>query len=179
MPPAGHADGRVGRERYGDVQPVVGRGTQEHLLSPQFFFFESFISDGFPLLLQLDLKNDLDIRTPSIHTIERTWVTDYLVGCHASEESGLSVLVGSNEHVSLQFCRSLFCSHASPKGRRRSTQECGLSRSRVALVFGAVVDRPSQGRRASGSPGRTSKPHPTLVHSRYMRTPVVSRLTFL
>jgi len=26
-------------------------------------------------------------------------VTDYLVGCHASEESGLSVLVGSNEHV--------------------------------------------------------------------------------
>jgi WD repeat-containing protein 89 len=50
---------------------------------------------------QLDLKNDLDIRSPSLHTGVRTWVTDYLVGCHASEESGLNVLVGSNEYVSL------------------------------------------------------------------------------
>jgi len=46
---------------------------------------------------ELDLKNDLDIRAPSVHTQSRTWVTDYLVGCHESEESGLSVLVGSNE----------------------------------------------------------------------------------
>jgi len=46
---------------------------------------------------ELDLKNDLDIRAPSLHTGVRTWVTDYLVGCHASEESGLDVLVGSNE----------------------------------------------------------------------------------
>ncbi|KAH9978112.1 WD40-repeat-containing domain protein [Lactifluus volemus] len=45
----------------------------------------------------LDLLNDLDIRCPSVHTQARTWVTDYLIGCHASEESGLSVLVGSNE----------------------------------------------------------------------------------
>jgi len=46
---------------------------------------------------ELDLNNDLDIRAPSVHTQARTWVTDYLIGCHASEESGLSVLVGSNE----------------------------------------------------------------------------------
>jgi hypothetical protein len=46
---------------------------------------------------ELDLNNDLDIREPSVHTQARTWVTDYLVGCHASEESGLSVIVGSNE----------------------------------------------------------------------------------
>ncbi|KAI0254218.1 WD40 repeat-like protein [Lactifluus subvellereus] len=46
---------------------------------------------------ELDLNNDLDIRSPSVHTQARTWVTDYLIGCHASEEGGLSVLVGSNE----------------------------------------------------------------------------------
>ena len=59
----------------------------------------AFLLTSFPPH-QLDLKNDLDIRDPSLHTGARTWVTDYLVGCHASEESGLSVLVGSNEHVS-------------------------------------------------------------------------------
>lgn len=47
---------------------------------------------------ELDLTNDLDIRGPSVHTQARTWVTDYLIGCHASaDDSGLSVLVGSNE----------------------------------------------------------------------------------
>ena len=58
---------------------------------------------------QLDLNNDLEIREPSVHTQARTWVTDYLVGCHASEESGLSVFVGSNECVSLSsFHSSIF-----------------------------------------------------------------------
>ncbi|KAI0069102.1 WD40 repeat-like protein [Artomyces pyxidatus] len=46
---------------------------------------------------ELDLANDLDIRTPSVHTQGRTWVTDYLIGSHASSESGLSLFVGSNE----------------------------------------------------------------------------------
>ncbi|KAI9466692.1 WD40 repeat-like protein [Lactarius psammicola] len=46
---------------------------------------------------ELDLTNDLDIRGPSVHTQARTWVTDYLIGCHVSDDSGLSVLVGSNE----------------------------------------------------------------------------------
>ncbi|KAF8271720.1 WD40 repeat-like protein [Lactarius quietus] len=46
---------------------------------------------------ELDLNNDLDIREPSVHTQARTWVTDYLIGCHVSDNSGLSVFVGSNE----------------------------------------------------------------------------------
>lgn len=65
---------------------------------------------------QLDLKNDLDIRVPSLHTGARTWVTDYLVGCHASEESGLSVLVGSNEHVSRRSVTLLPFSWFYPRG---------------------------------------------------------------
>ncbi|KAI0301867.1 hypothetical protein B0F90DRAFT_1715958 [Multifurca ochricompacta] len=40
---------------------------------------------------------------PSVHTQARTWITDYLIGCHPSEETGLSVLVGSNERVLLHF----------------------------------------------------------------------------
>jgi len=63
---------------------------------------------------ELDLKNDLDIRAPSIHTVERTWVTDYLVGCHASEESGLSVLVGSNEGDVALLRNADFDDRASP-----------------------------------------------------------------
>ncbi|KAI0269312.1 WD40 repeat-like protein [Gloeopeniophorella convolvens] len=46
---------------------------------------------------ELDPHSDLDIRAPSVHTQARTWVTDYLIGCHASDASGLSVFVGSNE----------------------------------------------------------------------------------
>ena len=63
---------------------------------------------------QLDLNNDLDIRGPSVHTQARTWVTDYLIGCHASDDSVLNVLVGSNEYVS--FRHSLFCSHSCARG---------------------------------------------------------------
>jgi len=63
---------------------------------------------------ELDLKNDLDIRAPSLHTGARTWVTDYLVGCHASEESGLSVLVGSNEGDVALLRNADFHDRASP-----------------------------------------------------------------
>ncbi|KAI0002930.1 WD40 repeat-like protein [Russula compacta] len=63
---------------------------------------------------ELDLKNDLDICAPSAHTQARTWVTDYLVGCHASEESGLSVLVGSNEGDVALLRNADFHDRASP-----------------------------------------------------------------
>ena len=99
-----YADGRLGRNRYGDLQLVVRRGTQATHRRPTLFRKRFFSLTGF-FSHQLDLKNGLDIRAPSLHTGARTWVTDYLVGCHASEESGLSVLVGSNEHVS-PFCQS-------------------------------------------------------------------------
>ena len=47
--------------------------------------------------LQLQIAHDLDIRAPSVHSQRQTWVTDYLIGCHMSSESGLGVFVGSNE----------------------------------------------------------------------------------
>ena len=65
---------------------------------------------------QLDLhNNNLDIREPSVHTQARTWVTDYFVGCHASEETDLSVIVGSNEYVFFESftLRSLSFIHVS------------------------------------------------------------------
>ncbi|EGO01512.1 hypothetical protein SERLA73DRAFT_176815 [Serpula lacrymans var. lacrymans S7.3] len=48
---------------------------------------------------ELDLLQDQDIRGPSIHNIERTWVTDYLITCLSSHRSNgqLGVFVGSNE----------------------------------------------------------------------------------
>ena len=92
---------------------MVGRGTRHDASCP----FESSRrhSDGHLLPPQLDLNNDLDIRDPSVHTQARTWVTDYLIGCHMSDNSGLSVLVGSNECV---FFASLagFYSHSSARG---------------------------------------------------------------
>jgi len=63
---------------------------------------------------ELDLKNDLDIRAPSVHTQARTWVTDYFIGCHESEESGLSVLVGSNEGDIALLKNADFHDRASP-----------------------------------------------------------------
>ncbi|KAH7931423.1 WD40 repeat-like protein [Leucogyrophana mollusca] len=48
---------------------------------------------------ELDPLSDLDIRSPSVHNQQRTWVTDYLIGCHNDGrlDSGLGVFVGSNE----------------------------------------------------------------------------------
>ncbi|KZV71383.1 WD40 repeat-like protein [Peniophora sp. CONT] len=46
---------------------------------------------------ELDSRANVDIRAPSLHTAEVAWVTDYLIGSHASERGGFSVFVGSNE----------------------------------------------------------------------------------
>ncbi|KAI0698608.1 WD40 repeat-like protein [Cytidiella melzeri] len=52
---------------------------------------------------ELDVVQDVDIRQPSIHRQDFTWVTDYLVGCHnnsiipSERDNDLSVFVGSNE----------------------------------------------------------------------------------
>ena len=54
---------------------------------------------------QLDMVYDVDIRQPSIHRQDFTWVTDYLIGCHnnsvipASRDNDLCVFAGSNEYV--------------------------------------------------------------------------------
>jgi WD40 repeat protein len=49
---------------------------------------------------ELDMLQTQDIRQPSLRNPDRTWVTDYLIGCHNSTQpgsSGLGVFVGSNE----------------------------------------------------------------------------------
>jgi WD repeat-containing protein 89 len=51
---------------------------------------------------QLDPIHSQDIRAPSLHTGQRTWVTDYLITCRSQSQSregeeSLSVFVGSNE----------------------------------------------------------------------------------
>ncbi|KXN83547.1 WD repeat-containing protein 89 [Leucoagaricus sp. SymC.cos] len=46
---------------------------------------------------ELDQRLSLDIRSPSVHTQSRTWVTDYLITCTSSKPSGLRVYAGSNE----------------------------------------------------------------------------------
>ncbi|KAJ3571676.1 hypothetical protein NP233_g3607 [Leucocoprinus birnbaumii] len=46
---------------------------------------------------ELDQRLSLDIRSPSVHTQSRTWVTDYLISCVPSAHGGLRVYTGSNE----------------------------------------------------------------------------------
>ena len=54
---------------------------------------------------QLDPVQGVDIRQPSVHRQDLTWVTDYLIGCHATAnppaeaDSDLCIFVGSNEYV--------------------------------------------------------------------------------
>ena len=115
----------MGRNRHGDVQRVVGRGTQSTLTLKRPFL-TCFISPP-----QLDLNNDLDIREPSVHTQARTWVTDYLVGCHASDESGLSVIVGSNEHVFL--LRSNHSSSVLTRSTQGATSRCSGTRTSTTV----------------------------------------------
>jgi hypothetical protein len=65
-------EGRMGRDRYGDVQRMVGRGTKRnHLQMTNVYLFLT----AFFISPQLDLNNNLDIREPSVHTQTRTWVT--------------------------------------------------------------------------------------------------------
>lgn len=52
---------------------------------------------------ELDLLHDQDIRQPSIHRQDLTWVSDYLIGCHntpnvlPNHDNDLIVFTGSNE----------------------------------------------------------------------------------
>ena len=60
-------------------------------------------SDATASIQQLDLVQDVDIRQPSIHRQDFTWVTDYVIGCHnnatipESRDNDLSIFLGSNE----------------------------------------------------------------------------------
>ena len=54
---------------------------------------------------QLDPVQGVDIRQPSVHRQDLTWVTDYLIGCHttanppAEADNDLCIFAGSNEYV--------------------------------------------------------------------------------
>lgn len=54
---------------------------------------------------QLDRVQDADIRQPSVHRQDLTWVTDYLIGCHNASspigdaDNDLCLFAGSNEYV--------------------------------------------------------------------------------
>ncbi|GBE79373.1 WD40 repeat-like protein [Sparassis crispa] len=69
---------------------------------------------------ELDLVRDVDIRQPSIHRQDLTWVTDYLIGCHnhhhipADEDNDLSIFVGSNEGDIASISRSSFSDPNAP-----------------------------------------------------------------
>lgn len=145
-----------GRTRY------AKKATNNRLLTPNSLCRKASLTCLLSFS-QLDLHNSLDIRDPSVHTQARTWVTDYFVGCHASEEgegegSGLSVIVGSNEHVFFFFFSLFTHIHSSivislrSKGRYRAALECEPARSRITLVFRAVMDRSSQRHRAISAP---------------------------
>ena len=60
---------------------------------------------------QLDRLQDVDIRQPSVHRQDLTWVTDYLIGCHTTAnpfgeaDNDLCVFAGSNECVADPFLR--------------------------------------------------------------------------
>ncbi|KAH9947312.1 WD40-repeat-containing domain protein [Amylocystis lapponica] len=69
---------------------------------------------------ELDLIRDNEIRQPSIHRQDLTWVTDYVIGCHsnsslsADADNDLSIFVGSNEGDLALLSRSTFSASDTP-----------------------------------------------------------------
>ncbi|CCM03383.1 uncharacterized protein FIBRA_05513 [Fibroporia radiculosa] len=63
---------------------------------------------------ELDLVQDIDIRLPSVHREDSTWVTDYVIGSHnhsnifREADNDLSLFVGSNEGDIALLTRSTF-----------------------------------------------------------------------
>lgn len=69
---------------------------------------------------ELDLVQDADVRQPSVHTGERTWVTDYFIGAHnnssipAGADNDLSLFLGSNEGDIALVSRPTFADANAP-----------------------------------------------------------------
>ncbi|KDQ65041.1 hypothetical protein JAAARDRAFT_28702 [Jaapia argillacea MUCL 33604] len=81
---------------------------------------------------EMDVMRDLNIRDPSIHTANLTWVTDYLVGCYSSpRQSNLGVFVGSNEGDIALISNDDLSSPSTPWSVHRvwSTGHVGVVRS--------------------------------------------------
>ncbi|CAL1701580.1 unnamed protein product [Somion occarium] len=86
---------------------------------------------------ELDRIQDVDIRQPSLHRQDFTWVTDYLIGCHNTtnvlpdHDNELDVFVGSNEGDIALLTRSDFSDPQSPwlLHRTWTTGHVGVVRS--------------------------------------------------
>lgn len=69
---------------------------------------------------ELDRIQDTDLRQPSVHTQDVTWVTDYFIGCsnssspHPDADHDLSIFVGSNEGDISLLSRSTFSDPDAP-----------------------------------------------------------------
>ncbi|TFK92972.1 WD40 repeat-like protein [Polyporus arcularius HHB13444] len=69
---------------------------------------------------ELDRLLDVDIRQPSVHRQDLTWVTDYLIGCHTTLEplgdsdSDLCIFAGSNEGDIALITRPTFADPNAP-----------------------------------------------------------------
>ncbi|KAM5534876.1 hypothetical protein V8D89_011431 [Ganoderma adspersum] len=69
---------------------------------------------------ELDPVQGVDIRQPSVHRQDLTWVTDYLIGCHTTAnppveaDNDLCIFVGSNEGDVALITRPSFADPSAP-----------------------------------------------------------------
>ncbi|KAI0356523.1 WD40 repeat-like protein [Trametes cingulata] len=69
---------------------------------------------------ELDRVQDADIRQPSVHRQDLTWVTDYLIGCHnvsnpiGDADNDLCLFAGSNEGDIALITRPTFSDPSAP-----------------------------------------------------------------
>ncbi|THH33633.1 hypothetical protein EUX98_g496 [Antrodiella citrinella] len=86
---------------------------------------------------ELERTQDVDIRQPSVHRQDLTWVTDYLIGCHnhrsvlPGHDNDLSFFVGSNEGDVALITRASLTNLEEPWALHRmwTTGHAGVVRS--------------------------------------------------
>ena len=92
-----HGTAQVPTHRHMGYGPLA---TWKHSVSGRTRFlilYQFIIVSDSP---KLDQLLSSDIRSPSVHTQSRTWVTHYLIACLPLQE-GLRLYVGSNEYALL------------------------------------------------------------------------------
>ncbi|KAI0722170.1 WD40-repeat-containing domain protein [Cerioporus squamosus] len=86
---------------------------------------------------ELDRLQDIDIRQPSVHRQDLTWVTDYLIGCHTTplplgdSDNNLCLFAGSNEGDIALITRPTFADASAPWELQRTwtTGHVGIVRT--------------------------------------------------
>ncbi|KAF9448468.1 WD40 repeat-like protein [Macrolepiota fuliginosa MF-IS2] len=90
---------------------------------------------------ELDQRLSLDIRSPSVHSQSRTWVTDYLISCFPSNNWGLRVYTGSNEgDVALITPPDLSSPDPSMNGAGKWTLHSLWTKNHVGVVRSILPD---------------------------------------